>query len=276
MIIDFRNRPPYGRFKESFLFQQEAVEKYGVKFDVAHTIAVEQRSMALYEQEKQEAGIDIAVMQGTKAQNPDMVELVEKYLGKYYAFAALDLNDTLEESLLVIERYVLNGSCSGISMIPSFASYLVDDEQLWSLYEKCEREKILLMIFSGGNSRINYAENNPIHVDNIAKQFPNLQMIIGHGCWPYVQEMCGVAYKRENVYLCPDMYLVNAPGYRDYIDAANHFLTKKMTFGSAYPLLAIKDAKEFYLHCGIKEHILPDILYHNIAQALKLESISSQ
>ena len=63
MIIDFRNRPPYGRFKESFLFQQEAVEKYGVKFDVAHTIAVEQRSMALYEQEKQEAGIDIAVMQ---------------------------------------------------------------------------------------------------------------------------------------------------------------------------------------------------------------------
>ncbi len=270
MIIDFRNRPPYGRFKESFLFQQEAVEKYGVKFDVAHTIAVEQRSMALYEQEKQEAGIDIAVMQGTKAQNPDMVELVEKYLGKYYAFAALDLNDTLEESLLVIERYVLNGSCSGISMIPSFASYLVDDEQLWSLYEKCEREKILLMIFSGGNSRINYAENNPIHVDNIAKQFPNLQMIIGHGCWPYVQEMCGVAYKRENVYLCPDLYLFRTPGYQDFVTAANWHLRYRFLFATSYPQVPLKLMVEWYQTCGIRPEVLENIFYKNAADLLKI------
>lgn len=62
MIIDFRNRPPYGAFKKSFLFTEEAVKRYCSKFDVEHTEAVKQLSMELYEKEKHEWRLDDSII----------------------------------------------------------------------------------------------------------------------------------------------------------------------------------------------------------------------
>lgn len=65
------------------------------------------------------------------------------------------------------------------------------------------------------------------------------------------------------------MYMVNAPGQRDYVDAANYFLSEKLMFGSAYPILSIADAVQHYLHCGVREDVLPNIMYNNALAALQ-------
>lgn len=270
MIIDFRNRPPYGKFKESFLFQQKAVDQYCVKFAVDHTEAAKQKSMELYEHEKLAAGIDVAVIQGTKTQNDDIEALIAMWPGKYYGFAALDLYDSWEGSSALIERYVGEGLCSGVSMIPSFADCLVDDERILPIYEKCQAEQIPVMIFSGGNSRTNYEENKPIHVDNVARLFPKLQVIVGHGCWPYVQEMCGVAYKRENIYLCPDLYMFRTPGYQDFVTAANWHLRERFLFASSYPQVPLDLMVKWYHTCGICPEVLDNIFYKNAAKILNI------
>lgn len=138
------------------------------------------------------------------------------------------------------------------------------------IYEECQAQNIPVMIFSGGNSRINYAENNPIHVDNIAKNFPSLSLIVGHGCWPYVQEMCGVAYKRENVYVCPDLYMFRTPGYQDFVTAANWHLCERFLFATGYPQVPLNLMVEWYHTCGIRPEGLDNIFYHNAARLLKM------
>lgn len=270
MIIDFRNRPPYQLFKDSFLFEEEAVIKYCSKFGVEHTEAAKEKSMQLYELEKKAAGIDIAVIQGTKKQNDSIVSIVEKYPGSYYGFATVDLNESVDECLETIDRYVLQGPLSGVSMIPSFADMLVDDEKLFPIYEKCQQINYPLMVFSGGNSKIDYKENEPIHVDNVAKLFPKLTLIVGHACWPFVQEICGLAYKRENVYLCPDLYMFRSPGYSDFAIAASWHLKDRFLFATSYPQVPMDLMVDWYNTCGIRDEVLENIFCKNARKLLKL------
>ena len=270
MIIDFRNRPPYGAFKKSFLFTEEAVKRYCSKFDVEHTEAVKQLSMELYEKEKEEAGITSVVIQGTKAQNKDIQELIDRYPGEYFGFAMIDLKDNEAESEAIIDQYVVEGNMSGVSMIPSFAGLLVDDENLFPIYEKCNEIGCPVMVFSGGNSLINYKENEPIHIDNVAKTFPELKIIVGHACWPFVQEMCGVAYKRENVYLCPDLYMFRSAGYQDFATAASWHLRDRFLFATSYPQVPMNMMVDWYRSCGIREGVLDNIFYENAARLLRI------
>ena len=269
MIIDFRNRPPFGEFKNSFLFTDEAVEKYCRKFDVEHTEAVKQLSMELYEQEKKEAEIEIVVMQGNKREMGSIVELLDGK--KYFAFAGLSINDPWQENEDYVNRHIIGGKFSGIMLIPSFDGILVDDQKLWPMYEKCQKENIPLMVFSGGNSKINYAENNPIHVDNVAVAFPELKLIVGHACWPYAQEMCGVGYKRSNVYLSPDIYMFRSAGYHDYAMAASYHLRDRFLFATSYPQVPMKMMVQWYKECGIRQEVWHKIFYENAAKILGLD-----
>ena len=41
-------------------------------------------------------------------------------------------------------------------------------------------------------------------------------------------------------------------------------------FASAYPLMPLKESSEYYINSGIKEEILPNIMYKNAAAFLGL------
>ena len=36
---------------------------------------------------------------------------------------------------------------------------------------------------------------DPVHTDGVASRFPDLKIVAGHGCWPYVAEIIAVAFK---------------------------------------------------------------------------------
>ena len=61
-----------------------------------------------------------------------------------------------------------------------------------------------------------------------------MTVINTHGGYPWVTEILFVAFKRPNLYLCPDMYMYNMPGVSDYVMAANTFLSERFLFGTAY------------------------------------------
>ena len=43
------------------------------------------------------------------------------------------------------------------------------------------------------------------YVDRLAARHPKLQIVSAHGSWPWVNEILGVAYRRTNVWVSPDM-----------------------------------------------------------------------
>ena len=119
----------------------------------------------------------------------------------------------------------------------------------------------------GGGLRLKYS--NPIHLDDVAVDFPDMTIIIAHPSWPWQDEALSIALHKPNVYIDLSGW---SPKYfpPQLVQYANAQLKTKMLFGSDFPLIApdrwIKDFKE----AGFKPEVHDLILKQNAIRALKL------
>ena len=169
---------------------------------------------------------------------------------------------------------MLNGPCHGVAVEPGFnrqGALRANDERFYFIYEKCQQHQLPLYLNFGGFIGPDHSYCDPKMVADIAQTFPQLKILVAHAAYPYVLEACHMAMNHENVYLGTDMYAFRIPGGEQYIQAANSLIGDKIVFGSAYPIFDIASAKEYYLHCGIKEEVLPQVMAGNAARFLGIE-----
>lgn len=237
-----------------------------------------QQSMTLLEAEMAEAGVGLAVMNarytpgesGTVA-NDDIAEIVHEYSGKFLGLGSIEPHWSPEAIHAEVRRCVMTLGLRGMSI----DSYMwdpplyVDNRALEPLYKACiEFDVPVVMTLSGGNPPdLSYCAPPP--VDAVAAMYPKLKIVVAHGCWPHVQEMCGVVFRRRNVWISPDMYMF-APGANDYVQAANTFARERFLFATAYPSLALKPAVDLYHRLPFREGVLEKVLWRNAAELLKL------
>ena len=145
-----------------------------------------------------------------------------------------------------------HGNATGIIIEHGFCNppITANDGRNYPIYELCQRLNIPVTLSFGGFLGPDVDHNAPKMIDKVAADFPDLVFVLAHGGWPYVQEMAHIAFNRKNVYLSPDIYAVNVPGSTDYLGAMNYFIPEKMIFGSAYPVIGMKDMLNYY-----KEHL---------------------
>ena len=117
-------------------------------------------------------------------------------------------------------------------------------------------------------SDISYS--HPIHLDRVAADFPDVNLIVRHACWPWVTEACGVAFRRQNVYLIPDAYGVNMPGYQQWVEAANTYLADRLLFGTAFPIVPLKPMVDAFRKLGWQDGVREKVEYNNAARLLRL------
>ena len=84
-------------------------------------------------------------------------------------------------------------------------------------------------------------------------------------------ECCQIALNRCNVWLAPDIYMVDSPGMEGYIQAAGHMLMNRMLFATAWPLLPFKFGREAYENSGVPADALPYFMGRNAAEFLGLD-----
>ena len=194
------------------------------------------------------------------------------YPEHFIGMAGVEWCDGLTHMLAEIERYVLHGAAQGVFFEPSVGvkPTYANASELYPLYDYCHKHDIpLLMTFGGtGSSRLDYYA--PSVLDQVARDFPRLTLIVSHGGWPWAGAICAVACNHKNVYISPDLYGVNAPGCQEYVRAANYRLQDRIIFGSAYPCLPLKSAVSYYQGCGVRREIWPKVFYTNAMRALKL------
>ncbi len=112
----------------------------------------------------------------------------------------------------------------------------------------------------------------PDHVQSVARAFPELALIISHACWPWTTQACGMAMMCPNVYLMPDFYLniPDMPGARDYVDAANTWLSERMLYSSCYPTRPLGQSLREFHRLPIRDDVRPKLLGANAARLLGL------
>lgn len=173
-------------------------------------------------------------------------------------------------ALAEAERAITHLGLRGINVEPGFGSPAVaaDDPQFLPVYEACVQLGVPVFIMSGPTTP-NFDHINPAAIGRVARQFPTLPIVVYHGCYPYVNEILGVAFRYENVHIVPDMYIFQS-GSSLYVEAANGFLRDQVLFGSSYPFRAMRQTVDDYLALGFKEDVLDNVLYKNAERLLKL------
>ncbi len=272
-VIDFRMRPPFGTFLHSFLYNVPALEASAAKLDFHVSDAIKQTSMELLIQEMDEANVVKAVVpirKTTKGDNNDIAKLQAQYPDRFIGLAWIDpLQGAL--ALQDIENFVTEGPCTGITMEPAIDTtpikWKADDKKIYPVYELCE-EKDIPILFTWGGLMSDFNDYNPVSLLHICNDFPNLKIVLAHGCFPWVHAICQVALQYPNLYIAPDIYMFSKyPGAADYYTAANYILQDQFIFGSVYPGLPLKVAVDDYL-AHLRPEVAEKVMYKNAAKVL--------
>lgn len=248
-LIDMRCRPPLPEFREYFDIPR--ISWHGARTGAKEVSrAFVEGSMDLFFEEMDEAGIEIAVVQGRNSPavfmgkqfneafipNERLAEIQDKYSGRFVCFAGIDVSNTAHNAVEETARSVKSLGLKGIFIEPGRQIQSTpDDERIFPVYEKCIELDIPVNLMSGPYAGADIGVSDPLYVDRLCTRYPELKVILGHGGYPFVQQILGVAFKHTNLFVSPDMY-VFAPGGEAYIDAANGALKDQLIYGSAYPL----------------------------------------
>ena len=121
----------------------------------------------------------------------------------------------------------------------------------------------------GGGVRLKYS--NPMAVDDVAADFPELDIILAHPSFPWQDEALAIAVHKPNVYIDLSGW---SPKYfpENLIRYTNSQLRHKMLFGSDYPLITPDRWLSDFAKLPIKDEVRPLVLKENAARWLRWAS----
>jgi predicted TIM-barrel fold metal-dependent hydrolase len=202
--------------------------------------------------EYDEAGVDKAVLLGWDAEtntgnppvpNDYVAEVRDEYDDFFVGFASVDplKDDCVEEAVRAVEDLDLSGFkfqqiAQGFD--PSDPEY----DDLWSTIEDLG----VPCVFHGGNSTLGACSpggrglkvkhGNPMLLDDVAAEHPELQILIAHPAFPWEKEQLAICQQKGNVYMDLSGWL---PKYIDeqVLHYAGTVLRDKVMFGTDYPMI---------------------------------------
>jgi predicted TIM-barrel fold metal-dependent hydrolase len=209
--------------------------------------------------------------------NEEVCEAARANSDMMVAFASIDPHKG-KLGVREARRLIQEEGIRGFKFHPTVQGFFPNDRMAYKLYEVIAEHKLPAIFHSGhsgigtgmpggGGLRLKYS--NPIHVDDVAADFPDMTVIIAHPSWPWQDEALSVCLHKPNVYIDLSGW---SPKYfpPQLIQYANSQLKKKMLFGSDFPLIQpdrwIKDFKE----AAFKPEVHELILKQNAIEALGL------
>lgn len=280
-IIDVRFRPPLGSFLNMTMYKNKERSSGMTKamgMEMAPSVLKE--SMDLLIKEMDSIGNYRGCVSGIKRgvdrawgwiENEEIYEMVKKYPDRFIGVGAIDATNR-SKALEDVERCIRQFGFKAIVIEPGTHKdgMYADDRRLYPVYEKCIELGVPVFLLAGGNAGPDVSYTDPVHVEHVAVDMPELKLVIVHGAWPWVTQVLHVTFRRPNIYLSADMY-ITLPGGSQYIEAVNTYLSDRFLYSASYPFGPIVGYFERFMRLGIKDEYLDKILYQNAAKLLKLE-----
>ncbi len=134
--------------------------------------------------------------------NELVAPIAVRHPDRFIPFAGADIMRG-KAALADLERWVRERGFRGLSLRPFMIGLPADDRHYYPFYAKCVELGIPLSIHTSANWT-SVAVNDlghPRHLDPVARDFPELRIIMSHGGYPWVLEAVLLAWKHERVYL---------------------------------------------------------------------------
>lgn len=274
-IIDFRIRPPFKGFLDTVMYSQpERRDRFTRQLGLEPSAAANEKSSDLLIKEMDEAGIDVGVVVGRESgflgsvSNADVMEFVRAYPGRFIGVASLGLADRKKAVSEIDAAMAVGFKAINVEPGAQVVPMETDDRRLYPIYAHCEDKSVPVIMLAGGNAGPDIGYTLPVALDRVLADFPKLKITVAHGGWPWVHQVLHIAFRRPNLYLSPDMYLVNMPGMNDYLKAADGFLAERFIYGSSFPLCPAKGYLDWFNTLPIKPENKERIMSRNALEFL--------
>ena len=222
--------------------------------------------------------VDAEIQMGTRRiENSEVADAARDNSDIMIAFASIDPHKG-RMGVREARALVKDGLIRGFKFHPIAQGFFPNDRLAYPLYEVIAEHKLPAIFHSGhsgigtgmrggGGLRLKYA--NPMFLDDVAVDFPDMTIIIAHPSWPWQEEALSVCLHKSNVYIDLSGW---SPKYfpPQLVRYANGQLKHKMLFGSDFPLITPDRWMKDFAEAGFKPAVQPLILKDNAIRALKL------
>ncbi|WP_435747324.1 amidohydrolase family protein [Microbacterium sp. PMB16] len=178
-----------------------------------------------------------------------------------------------------VRRLVEDDGVRGFKFHPTVQGFDPSDESFRPLFGLIQELGVVALFHTGqtgigaglpGGRGLRLALSNPILLDGVAADFPDLQIIMAHPSVPWQDEAISVATHKHNTWIDLSGW---SPKYFPpaLVRAANSFLRSRVMFGSDYPLLTPdRWQRDAEAAATFKPDVLPGIMKANAVRLLGL------
>jgi hypothetical protein len=209
--------------------------------------------------------------------NDAVVEFAQSNADIALAFASVDPTRGAT-AVAEARRLVAAGAIRGLKLHPPIQQFFANDRLAYPLYEVFAEAKLPVLFHTGhsgigtgmpGGGGIRLKYGNPMHIDDVAVDFPDMPIILAHPSFPWQDEAISVCLHKPQVYIDLSGW---SPKYFSptLVQYANTLLKHKVLFGSDYPWITPDRWLSDFEKIDIRDDVRPLILKQNAARLFGL------
>ena len=209
--------------------------------------------------------------------NEEIAELAHQHADVAIPFASVNPHRGVEGVRLarkLIEQYKVKG----FKFHPSAQEFHPNDRMAYPLYEVIAEAKLPALFHTGqtgvgagtrGGGGIRLKYSNPMLLDDVAVDFPDMPIVLAHPSFPWQEEALAVCQHKPNVFIDLSGW---SPKYfpPQLVQYANTQLRDRVLFGSDFPLITPDRWLRDFEQAPFKDEVRPLILKENAARLLGL------
>ena len=173
------------------------------------------------------------------------------------------------------------GAIKGLKLYPGYEPFYPSDPRLVPAYELAEEFDVPVMIHTGDtyapSGKVKFA--HPLHVDEVAVDFPRVKFLICHLGNPWFRDCMEVVYKNENVYT--DISGLTMGQFTDRFEAfmrqqLNEMILwgvnpNRVLYGTDWPLASMESYLAFMEELKLPARDKDLMFFENAAALFKLD-----
>lgn len=209
--------------------------------------------------------------------NEDVIRFASDNSDVAIPFASIDPHRG-PEGVREAKRLVSDKLVRGLKLHPPVQKFFPDDKMVYPLYEVFAEARLPVLFHTGhsgigtgmpggGGVRLKYG--NPMPIDDVAVDFPEMPIILAHPSFPWQDEAISICLHKPSVYIDLSGW---SPKYFSptLVQYANTRLKEKVLFGSDYPFITPDRWIADFEKLEIRSEVRPLILKENAVKLLAL------
>ena len=209
--------------------------------------------------------------------NEFVAKVADQYPERIIGFASVDPHK--KSAVKDFEYAIRELSLVGLKLHPQVQAFEPNDPAYYPLYSKCVELGVPVTFHTGstywgagleGGGGIKLRFSDPMLLDDVAADFPDLKLIMAHPGWPWQDEQLAIATHKNNVYIDLSGW---SPKYFQplLITYMTKMIPQKFLFGTDYPMLSPQRWLLDFEGLGLSSEIKSMVLRENAKNLLKLK-----